>query len=444
MTKGNEMSGNILIVDDSPEALKLLHDMLVAKGYQTRPFNNGELALRSMSAQPPELILLDVRMPLMNGFEVCRQIKADARLNEIPVIFISAAADMEDKLQAFAAGGVDYITKPFQKEEVLARVHTHVALHRSRQKLLLTEMALRKSEQSLRIAQAVAHLGHWEMDVQSGKVTWSDETYRILGIDPNTTPASQEAFLSIVQIEDRDRVANCIEQARNGIDFDTEFRVVLSDGRSRVVHGKGVLIALPHGAFHSGIIGTVRLVNEIIGVVQDITERKELELRLEQEVRTDVLTGCATRRHFMELAHSEFSRARRYGSAMSLLMLDLDHFKKINDTYGHHIGDLTLRKTGQIIQDILRQEDTGGRLGGEEFAALLIETDKERAFEVAERLRQAMSAAEILLENDDLLRFTASIGVASAEADDLDVEVVIKRADQALYQAKNVGRNRVA
>jgi len=129
------MNGNLLIVDDTPATLKLLSDFLLAEGYLARPINNGELALRSAALEPPEVILLDIRMPGMDGFEICRRLKEEERLMEIPVIFISAASDLEDKVKAFQAGGVDYITKPFQREEVIARVKTQVALSRSRQEM---------------------------------------------------------------------------------------------------------------------------------------------------------------------------------------------------------------------------------------------------------------------------------------------------------------------
>lgn len=437
------MAGNILIVDDSPPALKLLKDILAAEGYKTRPFNNGELALRSLGTEPPELILLDVRMPGLDGIEVCRRIKEDERFGDIPIIFISGATDTEDKLKAFAAGGVDYITKPFQKEEVIARVQTHVALHRSRRRLMQAEMALRRSEQSLKIAQAVAHLGHWGIDVVTGEVAWSDETFRIFGLEPQGIAPSYEAFLNVIHPEDRERVARHIEETRSGGEFDIEYRIVLPDGRARVVHGKGVLVSFADTDRRPEIIGTVQCDNEVIGVIQDITKRKEMEWRLEHEARTDSLTGCATRRHFLEVAQGEVSRARRYGGSLSVLMLDLDHFKQVNDSHGHHVGDLTLQKLAEVCRSIIRHEDLAGRLGGEEFAILLIETGRDKAFEAAERLREAVAAMEIPLEDGSSLHVTASIGVATLEEPESDIDAILKRADLALYSAKNAGRNRV-
>lgn len=437
------MTGNILIVDDSVPALKLLRDLLLTRGYVTRPFSDAAMALRSIAEQPPELILLDVRMPVLSGFDLCTRIKADARLRDIPVIFISAATETEDKVRAFEAGGVDYITKPFQNEEVLARVQTHLALHQSRQQLIEAERALRKSEQSLKIAQAVAHLGHWSMDSRSGHVTWSDEIYRIFGLEPQTTVPSYEAFLQAAHPDDRAHLAACIENTLKGADFDIEYRILLPDGRTRMAHAKGVLVSFTDPDRPHEVIGTVQHIPEMIGVIQDITERKQLEWRLELEARTDALTGCANRRYFLDLAQQEFSRMHRFGGSLSALMLDLDQFKSINDVHGHAVGDLTLQKFTQVCRSILREQDLVGRLGGEEFAIVLVETGEEQAREIAERLRESVAAAEIPLAASPPLNFTTSIGLATATAADADFAAVLKRADQALYEAKKAGRNRV-
>jgi diguanylate cyclase (GGDEF)-like protein len=180
-----------------------------------------------------------------------------------------------------------------------------------------------------------------------------------------------------------------------------------------------------------------------VGILfKDMTERKELQDKLEEQANTDALTGCDNRRHFLEHAEWEILRIRRYGGAVSMLMLDLDHFKNINDTHGHSVGDLTLKKFVQVCKGLLRDVDVIGRLGGEEFAIMLPETRIERGLEVADRLCRAVAAAEIPLADSSPLRFTTSIGVASLAADDLHADEILRRADQALYKAKNSGRNR--
>jgi diguanylate cyclase (GGDEF)-like protein len=318
---------------------------------------------------------------------------------------------------------------------------------RTYQRIKEGEVALRKSERSLKMAQAMAHLGHWELDVSTGDIRWSDETYRILGYQPENHAPSYDTFCQAIHPEDRARVASHIAAARDGASFDIEFRIILPDQRVRAIHGMGELMLLGAQA-QPQIIGTLVDVTapeeaELLGVIQDITDHKELQRKLEQEAHTDALTGCANRRYFLELAEHEVARARRYSKQISVLMLDLDHFKDINDRHGHPVGDLVLQRLVQIGRATLRAEDTLGRLGGEEFAILLPETGSQKALEVAERLCRAVAATEVPVPGKPALRFTASIGVATLAPDDFSIGAVLGRADLALYEAKSAGRNRV-
>lgn len=443
------MNGNILIVDDESASLKLLNDILSAEGHEVRPFNNGELALRSIMVEAPDLILLDVRMPGMNGFEVCRKVKESMSLKEVPVIFISAALDLEDKVRGFQEGGVDYITKPYQKEEVIARVKTHVALSHAMRKLKQIAESLSKSEESLKIAQSIAHLGHWEWDVSTDQFVCSEELCRILGLEISCLKITRDVFLRTVHPDDRELVANQLNNASSRASFEIEYRIVLPGGKVRVVQGRGKVSYLSSGR-KPKVIGTIQELPDskqmkILGVIHDITERKELEWQLEQLVNTDFLTGSCSRRRFLELMEQEFARTRRYGGGMSVLMLDLDHFKSVNDKHGHHIGDMALKTMVQICREILREVDVIGRMGGEEFAIMLPETgDENKALEIAERLRQGIAASEIpLAMSPNSFHIATSIGVASFFKTDTTVEVILDRADKALYKAKNSGRNRV-
>lgn len=169
----------------------------------------------------------------------------------------------------------------------------------------------------------------------------------------------------------------------------------------------------------------------------------ELQRNLEREAHTDVLTGCVSRRHFLDVTRLELARSRRHDEAVSLLMLDLDHFKAINDLHGHLVGDLVLQELVRVCTNALRSEDTIGRLGGEEFAILLPETGRDKAMEVAARLCAGIAAAEVRLDGEPAIRFTASIGVATLTTDDFSVGAMLDRADHALYEAKRTGRNRV-
>ncbi len=185
---------------------------------------------------------------------------------------------------------------------------------------------------------------------------------------------------------------------------------------------------------------------EVAGVfaaARDVTERRKLERELEHQAHIDLLTDLNNRRHFMELAEQERARARRHGETLSLLMMDLDNFKAVNDKYGHEAGDAVLQKFGEICRHAFRGIDIVGRLGGEEFAALLPETSLDRAMEVAKRLRLGVESTALVLEDGSVVHFTVSIGVGSFGTEDDNLATVLKRADAALYRAKNLGRNRV-
>ena len=181
----------------------------------------------------------------------------------------------------------------------------------------------------------------------------------------------------------------------------------------------------------------------LCGISTDITERKLLQEKLEQQAHQDYLTRLFNRRHFMEQGQLELSRAQRYSNLLSVFMLDIDFFKNVNDTHGHKAGDIVLQKLGDILRETLRSIDIVGRIGGEEFALLLPETNIQKATEVAERLREITAGTDVVLEDGLPLHFTISIGVAALKGKDTNIDMLLSQADKALYQAKESGRNKV-
>jgi diguanylate cyclase (GGDEF)-like protein/PAS domain S-box-containing protein len=185
---------------------------------------------------------------------------------------------------------------------------------------------------------------------------------------------------------------------------------------------------------------------KIVGLLPtavDITERKQLEEELKRQAHLDYLTGLSNRRHFMEQAEVEFSRAVRHDKFLSILMLDIDHFKQVNDTYGHQSGDAVLRTLAMLCKEVLRNFDIIGRMGGEEFAVVLPETDIEQTLEVAERLREVIAETEVSLPDGSKISFTVSIGVATLVDKNTNIDWLLNQADRALYKAKESGRNKV-
>ncbi len=307
----------IVIVDDSPDNLRLLVGILSERGYKVRPAPSGVLALATIRKDPPELILLDIMMPDMDGYEVCNQLKADRQTKDIPVIFLSALNEVSDKIKAFKAGGVDYITKPFQVEEVLARVHTHLIIQDQQKALALQNEELTKKN------------------------------------------------------------ALITEQAKN----------------------------------------------------------------LELLATKDSLTGLSNRRDFLAKAEQEEMRFKRTKSPFGFIMLDIDHFKNVNDTYGHECGDSVLVGVSNKILKTLRAQDTLARWGGEEFVCLLPETEVEGARKTAEKIRKDVEAYSCDC-SDVSVSITVTLGVCVYEGFGT-IEGCIRSADDALYRGKKQGRNQI-
>ena len=311
MTLFNPEDCLILVVDDVRLNLQVIANTLDKVGYDITLVSSGRQALERVESARPDLILLDLMMPEMDGLEVCEKIQSNPDLADIPIIFLSASKEQEHVLQAFEKGAVDYMVKPFYQAELLARVKMHLELKYSRQKLK-----------------------------------------QLLG-----------------------------EQ--------------------------------------------VALVNE-----------------LERLANTDSLTGIWNRRYLFIVAEREITRSKRYNIAFSVLLIDIDHFKRINDTYGHDIGDEVIIFMTKVVLENLRKVDCFGRLGGEEFLVLLPETDLNEAKIVAERIRTNIEN-KYINTHDQKISITVSIGVSCYGLEDQVIDSIIQRADQGLYQAKNQGRNRV-
>lgn len=287
------------------------------------------------------------------------------------------------------------------------------------------EEALKESEQRLRRAQRLGAVGSWEYHFADQTLTWSEETYRIFSIPPEQTP-DYALFISRVHPDDRELVDSAWHGAMRGEPYDLEHRI-LAAGEVRWVREMA--------DFEYDETGILRA----IGMVQDITGQKLREQELHRLATSDPLTGLANRRYFMERFEEERARAERFNTCCGLMMVDLDHFKQINDQFGHATGDRVLKAFAEAAKAQLRQIDIIGRIGGEEFAVLLPGTDLEGARVLAERLRQAVAA--IRFDDIDSLQITTSIGVTVITALDHEIDTPLSRADKAVYSAKRKGRN---
>ena len=287
-------------------------------------------------------------------------------------------------------------------------------------------------ERTLAEAQRLAHFGSWSFDAATRTVEWSDETYRIFGFDPANRALVGEEFRTLVHEEDRDRYAHLIDRAVESLEeFDAEYRIALPSGSVRWVHALAKPV-MPRQGRRPLLRGTV----------MDITERKVAEDQIRRLAHFDALTGLPNRNLFMQLFRHALAKTLRQGSPLALLFIDLDGFKKVNDTLGHAAGDLLLAAFAQRLRRCLRISDVTARFGGDEFVVLVDDFDGDAGLAaVAERVKIAASTPYQVQEQPCVA--SASIGIAVYPDAGHDIEALIRNADQAMYEAKHAGRDGV-
>ncbi len=298
--------------------------------------------------------------------------------------------------------------------------------------MMKAEEALRKSEERLKRAQEIAHLGSWELDLRTDHLTWSDEVYRIFGLQPQEFKATYGAFLEAVHPDDRAAVdAAYSGSLREGRDtYEIEHRVVRkSNEEVRVVHEK-----CDHIRDESGKV--VRSV----GMVHDITERKRMEEEIRHLAHHDALTGLPNRRLFRDITVLELAQARRNRRKLAILFLDLDRFKEINDTLGHDAGDDLLKQTAGLFRETIRASDTVARIGGDEFNIILADIGRpEDVSDIAQKIIRRFRSPFSISGNE--LNVTTSIGISVYPDDSTEIDTLLRYADIAMYHAKESGRN---
>ncbi len=429
----------ILIVDDTPANLGVMMHYLEDFGFEVLLAQDGEEALQRAQFVHPDLILLDVMMPGLDGFETCRRLKAIAAVKEIPVIFMTALTDTKGKVEGFDAGGVDYITKPFQIEEVFARIKTHLRLRLMHRQLhlqnirLQDEIAERKRlNEMMRIAAMVyenSGEGMLVTDVDNRIVSINPAFAKITGYDLAEVLGKDPNFLSSGRHDKDFYGAMWGALGTNGY-----WRGELWDRRKDgEIHAKSMIINTlksEDGALHG-----------YVGLFSDITDKKKSEEMIWRQANFDELTGLPNRRMFGDRLAQEAKNKHRAGLSLALLFIDLDSFKGINDTLGHSAGDQLLVQTGLRITACTRESDTVARLGGDEFTVLLTQIHNSNH---VERIAQVIldSLAQPFILGGSIVYVSASIGIALYPADATDTAHLLNNSDQAMYVAKSEGGNR--
>jgi two-component system cell cycle response regulator len=452
------MTARILVVDDVPANVKLLEARLLAEYFDVLTAEDGYQCLDICSKVPVDVILLDIMMPGIDGFEVCERLKANPKTSHIPVVMVTALDQSADRVRGLKAGADDFLTKPVNDMQLMARVKSLVRL-----KMLSDELRLR--------AETARNIGF--DDSHSGTAGRMDEQASILLVDgrANSQERIGRTLKPIAEVTMlNDPQAAVFEAAEGSFDliivnsnFDDYDPLRLcsqlrSLERSRFIP---ILLVVDQGGEPMVVRALELGVNDYILrpvepnelVVRCLTQirRKRYNDQLRDSVQqtielavTDGLTGLNNRRYLDKHLKLLFDRAAARGRPLSLCITDIDRFKSVNDTYGHDAGDQVLREFANRIRSTVRGADLACRYGGEEFVVVMPDTTPETAAAVAERLRMVVEMQPFELKEAGVsLNITASLGISSTVWGVESPEQLLKQADRALYDAKHGGRNRV-
>ncbi len=415
----------ILVIDDDPISNLFLKATLSNAGYAVLTAETGAEGLELTRQNEPDLILLDVIMPVMDGLDVCRTIKSDCRQSHCYVILMSGQmVTPEEQARGLDVGADGYMSKPLSQTEVLARVEAMLRIKRAEERLLKVsyeyEMVFQGTQDGLFL-----------VAVENGA------SFRFI----RNNHAHQKATgISLEML--RDKTPEELLGDEQGKQVSVNYLRCVKAGQPisyeetlDLPGGRKIWFTTLTPVFENNVP------TFLVGSGHDITLSKQAEERLRIMATTDELTGLWNRRHFMEHLHQEVKRGSRYGQFFSVMMLDIDHFKQVNDDHGHAVGDTALRHLAGVMRKLLRQVDVPGRFGGEEFAVILPQTRLDGAFQLAERLRIGVEKEPVQTEGKTI-PLTVSIGVVEYDADISESDALLKLADDALYAAKSAGRNR--
>ncbi len=452
------MTARVLVVDDIPTNVKLLEARLSAEYFDVLTATCGPEALDILSRERVDIVLLDVMMPGMDGFAVCRMIKADPRTHHIPVIMVTALDEQADRIQGLESGADDFLTKPVDDVSLVTRVK-----NLTRIKVMHDEMLMRAvtdREMGITENKALEHA----LNAVGGRVLVVEDKERSLR-------RLVDALGSVHQVVAEPDPARALERIKqeqydlllislgleeiDGLRLCTRIRsfdhmryvpiVILVDSSEDARLLRGLEMGV-----NDYILRPVER-HELVARVQTQIKRKRhsdyFRRRLDQSVEaaiTDGLTGLYNRRYMESHMETLLEEAKRSQMALSVLLVDIDHFKTINDTLGHDAGDLVLREFAGRFSRNTRGCDLACRLGGEEFLLIMPDATLRRAYQVGERFRACVAAEPFSVADGEPVRITASVGIATCESETDTPKMILKRADMALYAAKRRGRNRVS
>jgi diguanylate cyclase (GGDEF)-like protein/PAS domain S-box-containing protein len=458
-----QVPATILVIDDIPANLGVVVQSLEKEGYRVLVALDGDEGLRRAVAEKPDLVLLDVMLGGMNGYDVCARLKAGAATSHIPVIFMTALGDLQNKLAGFSAGGVDYIAKPVQIAELVSRARTHLELSSLRRQLAVqnmqlkleqdelerrvlartadlqaeieerrrAELELQESSEQIRDLYNLAPCGYHSLDDNGVFVRVNDTELSWLGYTREEIVGKRRLidFMSAKSARQFARTFPVLKQ--RGWVRDLEITLVRRDGSNMPVLLSATAVRAPDGKF---VMTRTTL--------YDLSERKQSEERIRYLANHDALTGLSNRTVFQARLDEFITQARGRQESVAAMFLDLDRFNHVNDSLGHHIGDLVLCEVSRRLNQCVRESDALARWGGDEFVVALTAPASKHAAQVTAEMLLETLKAPIVAENHEL-HVGGSIGVSFYPSDGKDVQALLRAADTAMYHAKKKGRNRV-
>jgi two-component system cell cycle response regulator len=475
----------ILIADDSPLVLRMIEKMLAGAGFGVVTAKDGIEAIEKVFAEDVGLVILDVMMPRMNGYQACRVLKTENSTKAIPVIILTSKDQAGDRFWGLETGADYYVTKDADPHKILELVKRVVASgcaarprvnEGQRTSIDIVSKVNDLLDRKLYEATILTEIGRI-----ARSLVHFDETFtsvmaivsRVVDFTVGAMAFMDDEDLEVVLLQQRPAAPQVVEEAkarlleaiareRGGTPFSkVQARLFAPSGNEAQAPTEtalGGFAAFPivtnnrlTGLLALGGKGAARInpdtesfLAQVANQAQIVTENSRLFDRIKNLSIRDGLTDLFNHRHSIELVANEFGRVGRYAGGVSLLMVDIDHFKNINDAHGHQAGDAVLKEVARVLKDNLRHVDALGRYGGEEFIAILPHTVREEALQTAERLRKGIDD-HVFRVGDRELRTTISVGVACFPSDTVDSpNGLVREADKALYKAKQAGRNRVA
>ncbi|MEA5113610.1 MAG: EAL domain-containing protein [Geobacteraceae bacterium] len=425
----------VLVVDDDPAIRLMAREVLALEGFDVVDADRGDTAVECFLSLRPDIVMLDVVMPGLDGFQVCAALRELPGGESIPVVMMTGMNDDDSVKRAYEAGATQFISKPVHWVNLGHQMNYILRAKKTYEKL-------RVSEARLAEAQRIAGIGSWELDTSSGEMHWSEEVFRIFGMEGEHAGACYGIFRECLHPLDRMKVAAAMRRVLSGSDsLSLECRIINRKGRTLDVHAEAQIRR-----------DTAGHPIQAVGYVQDVTERRRDEEKIRRLAYFDSLTGLPNRVHFTDHFDQALMRTKRMNRKLSILFVDLDRFKRINDNFGHSVGDELLKQVAHRLSSsvrtsdqVARESENGtdvqvSRLAGDEFLVLL-ENIREYydAAKVAQRILSSISAPFYVDGSE--IHITPCIGISLYPLDGMDQAEMIRHADMAMYKVKMAGGN---